>query len=218
VNEDQGIEFTWNIWFFIESLNINSPTYSRIFSKGSQNSNLELNIPSNCTDRSCKNIFNNSPGLFITQNRQNDSILPNSIVPTKLDNHVNLLLLLNTFKLSEKNTEFAESITIENVPVQKWVCATIRVQQNTVDIYINGTMTQRKVLNNVPIQNYYDVVVGDVNDGFNGSISSLRYYNKALGYDEIQGVFGKGPNLKTLDNAGISSNMTDYISMNWYYK
>jgi hypothetical protein len=218
VNEDQGIEFTWNVWFFIDSLNINNPSYSRIFSKGSENNNLELNIPENCRDRSCKNIFNNSPGLFITQNRQNDSIFPNSIPATKLNNRVNLILLLNTFKLSQQNSEYAESITIENVPVQKWVCATIRVQQTTVDIYINGTMTQRKILNNVPRQNYYDVVVGDVNDGFNGSISSLRYFNQALGYDEIQQLYGKGPNLTALDNAGLSSNMTDYISMNWYYK
>lgn len=218
INEDQGIEFTWNIWFYIDSLNTNSPSYSRIFSKGSDNGNLSLKTPSSCTDTSCKNIFNNSPGLFITQNRQNDSILPNSIVPTKLENHVNLILLLNTFKLSQTNTEYAESITIENVPVQKWVCATIRVQQTTVDIYINGTMTQRKILNNVPRQNYYDVIIGDDHNGFNGSISSLRYFNKALGYDEIQNLFGKGPNLTSLDNAGAGSNMSDYISMNWYYK
>jgi hypothetical protein len=129
-----------------------------------------------------------------------------------------LILLINTFKPSNISEEFAESITIENVPVQKWVCATIRVQQTTVDIYINGVMTQRKILNNVPRQNYYDVVVGDANNGFEGSVSSLRYFSKALGYDEIQGLYGKGPNLKNLSTAGLSYNMMDYISMNWYYK
>jgi hypothetical protein len=218
VNEDQGIEFTWNIWFFIEGLNTTSPTYSRIFSKGSDNAGLKLKLPASCTDNSCKNIFNSSPGLFITQNKQNDSVFPNAVGPTKLNNRANLILLLNTYKTSNNNSEFAESITIENVPIQKWVCATIRVQQTTVDIYINGVMTQRKILNNIPRQNYYDVVVGDANDGFSGSISSLRYFNKALGYDEIQGLYGKGPNLNSLNNAGLSYNMDDYISMNWYYK
>jgi hypothetical protein len=218
INEDQGIEFTWNIWFYIESLNSKLPTYSRIFSKGSDNVNLQLNKPSSCPDNSCYNIFNSSPGLFITQNRQNDPVFPNSVVPTVLNNRVNLILLLNTFKPSQNSQQFAESITIENVPIQKWVCATIRVQQTTVDIYINGVMTQRKILNNVPVQNYYDVVVGDSNDGFNGSISSLKYFNKAIGYDEIQGLYGKGPNLTSLSNAGLSHNMMDYISMNWYYK
>jgi hypothetical protein len=95
INEDQGIEFTWNVWFFIDSLNPSSPTYSRIFSKGSDNGNLTLNIPSDCTDDSCKNIFNNSPGLFITQNKQRDSILPNAITPEKDVRNVNMILLLN---------------------------------------------------------------------------------------------------------------------------
>jgi len=218
INEDQGIEFTWNVWFFVDSLNPSGPTYSRIFSKGSENRNLTLAIPPDCTDDSCKNIFNSSPGLFITRNKKTDTVFPNTVSPIRDDNNVNLILLLNTFKPSSTNTEYAESITIENMPVQKWVCATIRVQQTTVDIYINGMMTQRKILNNVPRQNYYDVVVGDVTNGFLGSISSLRYYNHALGYDDIQNLYGKGPNLKSLDMDGLSKNGRDYISMNWYYK
>jgi len=220
INEDQGIEFTWNIWFYIDSLNTNLPAYSRIFSKGSDNKGLQLKRPSGCDekDKSCYNIFNSSPGLFITQKKQNDSVFPNAVPPTILNNRVNLILLLNTYQTSKNNAEFAESITIENVPVQKWVCATIRVQQTTVDVYINGVMTQRKILNNLPRQNYYDVVVGDEQNGFMGNISSLRYFNKALGYDEIQGIYGKGPNLKSISNAGLSYNMEDYISMNWYYK
>lgn len=218
INEDQGIEFTWNVWFYIDSLNPNKPTYSRIFSKGSENGNLTLTIPPSCTDDSCKNIFNNSPGLFITQNKQKDAVFPNNVSPIYDENNVNMILLINTFQPSSSNKEFAESITIENMPVQKWVCATIRVQQTTVDIYINGMMTQRKILNNVPRQNYYDVLVGDINNGFLGSISSLRYFNSALGYDEIQNLYGKGPNLKSLDTDGLSRNGEDYISMNWYYK
>ena len=218
INEDQGLEFTWNIWFYVDSINENNPSYSRIFSKGSENQSLKLNTPTSCSDDTCKNVFNSSPGLFITQKKQQDSIFPNSVSPTLIQNHINLMLILNTFQPSESSKQYAESITIENIPVQKWVCVTIRVQQTTVDIYINGVMTQRKKLNNLPIQNYYDVLVGDNNYGFNGSISSLRYFNKAIGYDEVQSLFGKGPNLTSLEKSGILPNGMDYISMNWYYK
>jgi len=217
INEDQGLEFTWNVWFYVDSLNNTNPSYSRIFSKGSTNQALNLNLPSNCTDDSCKNIFNSSPGLFITQNKQNDSVFPNVIGPSVIPNHINLMMLINTFQPSQSNQEYAETITIENIPMQKWVCATIRVQQTTVDIYINGVMTQRKKLNNLPRQNYYDVLIGDQNNGFQGNISSLRYFNKAIGYDEIQSLFSKGPNLKSLESSGIM-NGVDYISLNWYYK
>ena len=58
INEDQGIEFTWNVWFFVDKLNTNNPSYSRIFSKGSENGSLALTIPTDCTDESCKSIFN----------------------------------------------------------------------------------------------------------------------------------------------------------------
>lgn len=218
INQDQGIEFTWNVWIFVDSLNPNKPSYSRIFSKGSDNRNLTLSLPIDCMDDSCKNIFNSSPGLFITQKKQKDGVFPNTVTPIQDNNNVNMILVLNTFKPSSKNEEFAESITIENMPVQKWVCATIRVQHTTVDVYINGMMTQRKILNNVPKQNYYDVLIGDNTDGFMGSISSLRYYSHALAYDEIQSLYGKGPNLKSLDVDGLSKNGKDYISMNWYYK
>jgi hypothetical protein len=218
INEDQGIEFTWNVWYFVESLNPSKPTYSRIFSKGSENGNLNLSIPTDCLDDTCRHVFNSSPGLFITQNKQQDSVFPNSISPIKDQNNVNLILMLNTFQASDKNKQFAESITVENMPIQKWVCVTIRVQQTTVDIYINGTMTQRKHLNNLPRQNYYDVLVGDLMSGFLGSISSLRYFNHALAYDEIQSLYGKGPNLKSLEADGLMPNGVDYMSMNWYYK
>jgi hypothetical protein len=218
INEDQGLEFTWNIWFYIDSLNAKNPSYSRIFSKGSENHALQLTMPPGCTDNSCLNVFNSSPGLFITQKKQNDAVFPNTRTPTIIDNRVNLILLINTYKPSQNNQQYAESITIENIPIQKWVCTTIRVQQTTVDIYINGVLTQRKKLNNLPIQNYYDVLIGDNTDGFTGSISSLRYFNKAVGYDEIQNLFAKGPNLKSLETSGLSPNGTDYISMNWYYK
>jgi hypothetical protein len=216
VNEDQGAEFTWNVWFFIEDLNSNNPTYSRIFSKGSENSNLSIRTVSACSDTSCRNVFNSSPGLFVTKNKQTTSVFPNSTIPQNSPNHVNLILMLNTYKPLGSSTEFAESITIENIPMKKWVCCTIRVQQTTVDIYINGIMTQRKKLNNLPRQNYYDVKVGDSNDGFDGAISSLRYFSRALSYDDIQSVYGKGPNLTSLENHGL--NAKDYLSINWYYK
>jgi len=226
VNEDQGVEFTWNVWFFIDGLNPNDPTYSRIFSKGSENDNLGLSNFCSTTDRddeSCRNIFNSSPGLFISKAVKTTSMVPflnKTDNPQK--NHVKLVLVMNTYIKKgatadmANRSNFAESITIDNVPMKKWVCATIRVQQTTVDIYINGTMTQRKKLSNLPKQNYYDVKVGDTTDGFDGAISSLRYYNKALSYDEVQSLFGKGPNMKSLDMTGLAGK--DYLSTNWYYK
>jgi hypothetical protein len=206
-NEDQGLEFTWNVWFYVDSLNPTS-NYQRVFSKGNPPNGLNL------SPNVDPNLVVVSPGLFITQNTDTNSVLgqPAGSVDA---NHANLLLVMNTFQPGSSSTEYAESITIRNIPIQKWVNCTIRVQNTTVDLYINGVMTQRKTLNNLPRQNYYDTYVGDTNNGFNGYVSALRYYSRAIGYEEIQTIYGSGPNLQLLDSAG--ANGKDYLSMSWYY-
>ncbi len=209
VNQDQGLEFTWNVWFYVET--IGSSKYQRVFSKGSGGES-QLGLKSGITDDA--KILISSPGLFITQHDLSGSIYPmtGSVINRK---RVNLLLVMNTFQPSLTDSEFAESILIKNIPVEKWVNCTIRVQNTTVDIYINGVMTQRKMLNNLPRQNYYDTYIGEDN-GFKGNVSLLRYYDYALRYDEIQSIFGQGPNLTKIDDTEIKPG-NDYISSNWYY-
>ncbi len=122
---------------------------------------------------------------------------------------------MNTFDSSNNKTPY-EKIIVENVPIQKWVCCTIRSQGVAVDVYINGMLKKRVNLNNIPKQNYYDVFIGE-KSGFNGYISSLRYYNYAIGYDEIQSLFSAGPSLKMLANDSMPSGKNDYLSVNWYF-
>ena len=106
-------------------------------------------------------------------------------------------------------------MTIKDIPVNKWVHCAVRVQNLSVDVYINGVMTQRKNLKTLPNQNYYDTYVGDSN-GFDGYISSLNYYAYALNYDQIQNDYAKGPNMK-LQGQSNQINYKDYLAMNWYY-
>jgi hypothetical protein len=105
---------------------------------------------------------------------------------------------------------------IQDIPLNKWVHCAVRVQNVSIDIYINGVMTQRKNLQTLPLQNYYDTYVGDKNS-FNGYISSLNYYAYALNYDQIQSDYVKGPNM-TLYGQNNQINYKDYLAMNWYYK
>ena len=108
-----------------------------------------------------------------------------------------------------------ETVEVYNIPIQKWVCCTMRVQHNTVDVYINGVLTRRKDLERVPKQNYGDIHIGDFSHGMNGYISSLRYFNYAINNGQVQDIVQSGPNLKM-----IGSNMDSsppYLSMKWYF-
>jgi hypothetical protein len=213
INQSQGLEFTWSVWFYIE--NIGNGRYQRIFSKGGGDKNLSSSNISSAILVDQK-VLVSSPGLFITNYTLEGESFP--LQGTNLDKtHGNLLLILNTFQPSNSDTEFAEYIIVNNIPINKWVNCSIRVENTTVDMYINGVMTQRHTLNNLPRQNYYDTYVGDtIEDGFIGNISYLRYYDRALRYDEIQDIFGKGPNLKKIDDTSILPG-NDYISTSWYY-
>ena len=195
INEAQGVEFSWNVWFMVQDVAgvSNTDGGALIFSKGK---NTSTNISAGITQK----YLNISPGLFLTPNANDNSIV----------------VVLDTFiPGNNSSTNYYESITIPNIPMQKWVCCTIRVQGTYVDVYINGVLTKRTILINLPKQNYYDTYIGDPT-GFKGYISSLRYYSKAISYGEIQSLFAAGPSLKMISSDTMPLT-NDFLSMNWYY-
>jgi hypothetical protein len=185
IDKNQGLEYSWNVWFNIDS-NMDSGTKQKIFSKGKSSTTSEF--------------LNVSPGLYLSRTNGGKS---NS-----------LHLIMNTFDTSYNNAQY-EEIIITDIPVQKWVCCTIRVQGKSVDVYINGFLKQRKNLISLPKQNYYNTYIGD-NKGFRGFISSLRYYSYAIGYDEIQTLFSAGPSLKLVSTSTLPAS-SDYFATNWYF-
>lgn len=137
---------------------------------------------------------NNSPGLYIAPG-QND-----------------LWVLMNTFGSVE------ETVVVKGVPLNKWLHVLIRVQGVNLDVYVNGTLSQRKVLQSVPLQNNGDVFT-TMNGGFNGYLSDLRYFESALSPGDILGLVSKGPNLKVskLESAEMKAN-PPYFSLRWYFQ
>jgi|TARA_B110000967_G_scaffold179202_1_gene194539 hypothetical protein len=134
---------------------------------------------------------NNAPGLYIAPNT-ND-----------------LVVVMNTFN------DIEEKVTIENIPLNKWVCVQIRVENHQLDTYINGKLAKRLIMNGVPKQNYGDVHVA-MNGGFSGYMSELRYFNYGLGTSEIQGIVDNGPNLK-MNSQTMTESMPKYLSLRWFF-
>ena len=112
---------------------------------------------------------------------------------------------------SDINT-ISETVDVNNIPMKSWVNVIIRLQNKVMDVYINGVIAKRTAFTNVPLQNYDDVFVCQ-NKGFNGNLSSLRYFNHALNVFEISNVVSSGPNLSFNTGANYVQN---YLSSMWY--
>ena len=138
------------------------------------------------------NFPNNAPGLYIAPDTNE------------------LVVIMNTF------ATINEEIKIQNVPLNKWVHVLIRVEDNKLDTYINGTLTKRHILASVAKQNYGNVYVA-LNGGFNGYISNLRYYNYSLQTGDIISIVNSGPSLKVNSQSTVSSSVAPpYLSLKWY--
>jgi hypothetical protein len=191
-NEREGLEFTWSVWIFIEDFGYKEFDFKHVFHKGNNNIVEGVNMPLN------------GPGLYIMP-RQDDE---------KNGNVAALRIMMNTFGKINNN------IDIKNIPLNKWVNVIMRVtKQGQLDVYINGVLVKRLMLESVPKQNYGDVYVS-LNGGFLGNTASLRYFEKAIGTNQVQNIFKKGPNTKFV-SANLSSmqNYTNkYLSTRWYMK
>jgi hypothetical protein len=136
---------------------------------------------------------NNAPGLYLTN-----------------ANTINVLM--DTVTAPACST--TPSMVIENMPINKWFNVVIRLTNNTLDVYINGRLTQRKVMDSVPNQNYDDVFICS-GGGFSGYISDLKYFNSSIGTTEINAIVSSGPNT-SINTSGLKNNIPPYLSIDWY--
>ena len=202
INENQGMEFTWSSWIWINSTDYDDTSPRLFFSKGQTIDSYET------TDASVKKPFvMNSPGLYLYDKNQ-DTGQTNSI-------SVVISFFDNEPISGNINRPFYDVITINNMPMQKWVNVIIRVQSKIVDIYINGTLTKRKEYDRVVKQNYGDILVGSQKFGADAYISSLRYFAHAIGNNTIQDILYQGPNLK-MDGTEMMETKPPYLAMKWY--
>jgi hypothetical protein len=200
-NKPTGLEFTYSVWL---SISAPSDTESHIFNKG-------LMVPGSAAGSTVPQA--NAPGMYVKSVKD---------AAAKADGTTNTLIVyMDTFQSSGMEVTSLDSqrqkIEVTGIPFNKWVNMTIRVENRIMDIYVNGILAQHKDLGFVPKQNFGDVFVCQ-NGGFNGSLSDLRYYAKALNVFEINNIVAWGPNLNTSASSQEAKTTSDsyYLSSLWY--
>ena len=198
-NQRTGMEFTWSTWIFIDDFTYKQGQYKHIFHKG--NDGIQVDPGTDTAGCSASpsgglNSPNNAPGLYI------------------LPNQNSLLVIISTFDNP------SNKILVEDIPLNKWINVILRLENNIFDVYINGSIVRRHVLDNdktgdVFFQNYGDVYAL-MNGGFSGYMSDLKYFDYAAPINKIQSIVNKGPNMNMKSN-DMKESEPHYLSTRWYF-
>ena len=201
INENQGMEFTWSSWIWVNSANYEDDHVNprRLFTKGFSNRKSKF------VNNFQSEFIMNSPGLYMYD--------PDS--GTNRTNAISVVLSFFDEDTTNPDEKPYEIVTVTNMPMQKWVNVIIRVQGRTLDLYINGTLIKHKEFTRVIKQNYGDIRVGSNKFGADAYVSSLRYFDHAIGANEIQNIMYNGPNLK-MEGDEMTHTKPPYLAMRWY--
>lgn len=115
----------------------------------------------------------------------------------------------NSLIVSVKTYGTTETVLIPNIPAMKWIHIAIVVDQQAVDIYINGTLRQHHTLTQLPDLTEDALTTGS---GWNGYIGGLTYYRRALSYAEVNALAGQDPPKLPEEQVGRNG----YFDITWY--
>jgi hypothetical protein len=208
-NQPSGVECTWSVWLYVDpgSSPAMDSSFQNVFVKGDGYFDSNTGLSS----------VDNGPGMYIyessTETKKKGS--------GQLSGVYNLIAFFNIIGGTDvPYNQFSvpsSFVDVSGIPLQKWFHVALRLQNTVLDVYINGTLSKRTVLPDVPKQNYADVYVCG-NGGFPGALSNLRYYPYALNAFEIGAISWYGPNMtaSSLANTLKSNNGYTYLSNIWY--
>ena len=106
-----------------------------------------------------------------------------------------------------------EHVEIENIPIKRWVHMAIVLKGQYLDIYINGYLRKRHELSSTPKQNFGDLWL-NLNGGFDGYMCKMRYYRRAIEYNEVEGIVRGGPSDAACGDTGEKP---PYLDDNWWF-
>jgi len=117
-----------------------------------------------------------------------------------------LRVYVNTFESIADNF-----VDVSNIPIKKWFHLSVILSNRHLDIYINGLLKKRLVLNGIARQNYGNIYIND-RGGFSGFMSRIRYYDYAINPLEIEYEVKRGPSPIKLE----SYEKPPYLSTNYW--
>jgi hypothetical protein len=207
------------VWYAIRNLPTNSVDVQKYIEDGKKPFNSNIALPQS---------FNEKEGIALSYTcwlkvddfayRYGQQKVVFTKGPVDLSSSCpSLLIDGNTNSLLVKIDTFGatEIIPVSNIPAKKWMHVGIVIDQDSVDVYINGIIHTHHTLVQVPRQNE-DTLHTGVGGGFDGKVASIEYYPRFLSASEIKNSMNTTPSPDPADK-GIGS-MPPYFDITWWSK
>jgi hypothetical protein len=192
-NQREGTTFTYSVWLYINTLVYQAGKRKHIFHKGSDKFGAQQKWRAEGGEEinTAQMAFpNNSPGLFLHEDKNE------------------FIIAMNTFN------NVLEEIKVPNIPLQKWINIIIRVHNLNMDVFINGDLAVRHVFSAPVKQNHGDIFMS-ANNGFDGLMSGLRYFNSSLSGTAIKDLVREGPDMRSDNSMNV---FPPYLSLRWFFQ
>lgn len=201
--------FMISVWFYIDNWGSQIGEEKNILFFGSSHQDITPTTFKTTSMPGISNVQCITPDPSVTNKRFSISL-------DKFDN--NLFIDVKTFQTDDCNSDGDQSnklytrYKVENIPIQKWNCLTISVDTLLMDVYLDGKLyssfilpstfdnneTQNPDGNHIYLGNLVESSVGqsgnDVNIGFQGFITRIRFEPNAINTQEALNIYKAGIN------------------------
>ena len=115
----------------------------------------------------------------------------------------------NALLFAIKTYGATETVLVPNIPAMKWIHFALVVDQQSVNIYINGTLRQHHTLGQLPDLVDAPVVMGP---GWDGVLARVKYYSYALQPSDVKALAFDTPP----DDLVRKPSAPQYFDISWY--
>jgi hypothetical protein len=204
-----GREYTYNFWINVNDWGKGYGNVKNVLTRSAHNPFTVPKILSN------PSIFfypeDNNLAIRVStmkNNVQYDPTLYPEYDAVQSPNGNGVYTVVNPYYYNQSNTQTTASTSthldttivcdVANIPLQRWVMVTVILWNRTLDVYINGMLVRSAILPGVPLFNANDlsqIFVGSNSsqNTFNGYISRLKYYQRAITAKDVMGLYKTGP-------------------------
>jgi len=118
----------------------------------------------------------------------------------ELDSNVNDLKITLATLGTTGDSGNKQTITVKNIPLQKWTHIVITTNNQSMDSYLDGKLVKTSLLGGSPkIYGDKDIHICP-GGGYDGYIAKVRYYSRTLNPREVYELYKEGPSKSLFGN------------------